>query len=376
MATPLPPIAQQIANQLAKLRDLPRHQARTMCAAYYTSAEFLELEKEELFRKEWICVGHEDEIPRAGDYFTTELVDEQLLVVRGQDASVRVLSNVCRHRGNIVAHGSGNAARFTCGYHAWSYSLDGRLLAAPLMEPLDKANWRLPEFPVEIWQRFIFVNLENGSRPLGPALRKIAPFIRNYHPEQCHFLFGAEETWATNWKCLAENFMEGYHLSPTHAKTLHAITPTALCEKLPDGAAFTGYRSHFHPSCPERGSYHPDLTPVERRSDVFYWIYPSFVVGFGPHFTLYMCLRPLTADSVGIRWGIVGLPDDPELPVVKDYIQLCKDFCAEDRATLESLQKGLKTRHYAPGPLAGNNFEGTIWDMLQFMARRLGKRDP
>lgn len=344
-----------------------------MSAAYYTSPDYLELEKEELFRKEWICIGHEGEIPRGGDYFTTDLVDEQLLVVRGQDSSVRVLSNVCRHRGNLVARGSGNAERFTCGYHAWSYSLEGRLLAAPLMEPFDKANCRLPEFPVESWQGFIFVNLEGGAPPLGTALREMAPFIRNYHPEQRHFLFGAEEAWATNWKCLAENFMEGYHLSPMHPKTLHAITPTTLCEKLPDGPAFTGYRANFHPSCPERGPFHPDLTPVERRSDVFYCIYPSFVVGFAPHFTLYMCLRPLAADSVGIRWGVVGVPDDPELPIVKDYIRLCKDFCAEDRATLEGLQKGLKTRHFSRGPLAGNNFEGTIWDILQFMATRLGR---
>jgi len=378
MPAPTSPLVRQIIDELTELRQLSRQQARTMCATYYTSPEFLELEKETLFRQQWICVGHEGEIPRPGDYFTTDLVDEQLLVARDRDANIRVLSNVCRHRGNIVAQGAGNAARFVCGYHAWSYGLDGKLLTAPLMEgarQLDKANCRLPQFPSEIWRGFIFVNLEGGARPLKEALQDTEPYLRNYHPEQRHFLYGAEEVWATNWKCLTENFMEGYHLSPTHAKTLHAITPTALCEKLPNGAAFTGYRSHFHPSCPDRGPYHPDLTDVERRSDVLYCIYPSFVVGFAPHFTLYMSLRPLAVDSVGIRWGVVGVPDDPQSAVVRDYIQLCKDFCAEDRAVLERLHRGLKTRHYGHGILAGDNFEGTIWDILQYMAGRLGNCD-
>jgi len=144
--------------------------------------------------------------------------------------------------------------------------------------------------------------------------------------------------------------MEGYHLSPLHAKTLHPVTPTALCEKLPDGDAFTGYRANFHPQCPERGPYHPDLTLQERRSDVFYCVYPSFVVGFCPDFTLYMCIRPLTPDSVAIRWGVTGIADDPKSPEVESYLQFCKEFCAEDRAQLERLQRGLTSRSYVPGP--------------------------
>jgi hypothetical protein len=78
---------------------------------------------------------------------------------------------------------------------------------------------------------------------------------------------------------------------------------------------------------------------------------------------------------VGIRWGITGVSSDPDSTVVKDYITLCKAFCDEDRATLESLQQGLKSRYYSPGPLAPDNFEGTIWDLHQYMARRLGSID-
>jgi len=371
MLTPSPTV-QKIIEELRKLRGLSKAQARGMPPGFYTSPEYLEFEKEKLFRKEWICVGHAGEIPKVGDYFTTELIDEQLLVIRGSDAVVRILSNVCRHRGNIIKRGAGNAARLICGYHAWVYGLDGLLLGAPLVEHVDRATCRLPQFPVELWYGYIFVNLNGQTSSLSASLEALEPFVQNYHPEERHFLYGKEDVWATNWKCLAENFMEGYHLSPAHAKTLHSITPTTRCEKLPNGLAFTGYRANFNPECSERGPYHRDLSAIERRSDVFYCIYPSFVVGFAPHFTLHMCLRPLTADSVGIRWGIVGVESDPNSTNVKSYIDLCHAFCAEDREILERVQQGLKSRYYDHGLLAGDNYEGTIWDMLQYMSRRLG----
>lgn len=366
---------QKIRAELASLTSIPRAHARAMSAGYYTSSDYLEVEREELFRKQWICVGHVGEVSLPGDYFTTELVGEQLLIVKDENGTIRVLSNVCRHRGNVVARGAGRTTRFVCSYHAWTYEVDGQLLSAPLIAQdahFDKRNCQLPRFATEIWRGFIFVNLDGSAASLSPSLAATDPYIRNYHPAERHLLFGVEEIWNTNWKCLLENFMEGYHLSPLHAKTLHAITPTTLCEKLPHASGFTGYRANFHPTCPERGPYHLDLTEQERRSDVFYCVYPSFVVGFAPHFTLYMCLRPLTVGTVGIRWGITGVPSEPESPVVKDYIKLCQEFCEEDRAVLEQLHTGLQSHYYRPGPLAPDNFEGTLWDILQYMARRLG----
>jgi phenylpropionate dioxygenase-like ring-hydroxylating dioxygenase large terminal subunit len=346
-----------------------------MCGAFYTSSEFLQLEEDELFRREWICVGHEREIPRPGDYFTTDLVDEPLIVVRADDGAVRVLSNVCRHRGNVVARGSGNARRFTCGYHSWSYATDGKLIGAPRMEGLDKSNCRLPNFSVERWRGFIFVNLEGKAQPLASALRDLEPLVEHYEPEQQQLLYKTDEIWATNWKCLVENFMEGYHLSSIHPKTLHPYTPTALCEKLPNGAAFTGYRSHMDPSCPDFAPpYQANLNAVERRSSVLYCIYPSFVVAFGPAtaMTSYMCIRPLGVGSVGIRLGIIGPTCDPD--VLSEIVRVTEEFCGEDRAALEGLYKGLKSRYYKSGPLAGAHFEGTIWDILQYMAERLGSQ--
>jgi phenylpropionate dioxygenase-like ring-hydroxylating dioxygenase large terminal subunit len=365
----------RLRRELTELCRLPASQARTMPPAYYTSEAFLALEREALFRREWICLGHAAEIARPGDYFTTELVGEPLLVVRGEDGQVRVLSNVCRHRANLVASGAGNRKRFVCGYHAWSYDPDGRLAAAPLMagsEAFDKAGCRLPAFACEIWQDFIFVNLDGNAEPLAPRLDGFLPAIRNYHHPGRHHQFVAEEVWQTNWKCLVENFMEGYHLSAAHLKTLHPMTPTSLCRKIPAPFGMTAYTSGYAPSVPERGPYHPDLTAEERRYSVLFSVFPNLTLSIVPNVTLYLLVRPVDADSVAVRWGLAGTIDDPEHPDVIRYRDLCFAFNAEDRQQLEAVQKGMKSRHFPGGPLAPADYEGTIWDFYQYMASRLG----
>lgn len=365
---------QTIREELTTLKSIPPEQARTMPPSYYTSPEFLALEEEHIFRREWICIGHAGEIANPGDYFTTELVGEPLIVTRADDGRVRVLSNVCRHRGNVIMEGSGNRKRFICGYHAWVYNGDGELLNAPLMEQIDgfdKAKCSLPSFATEVWKGFIYVNLDGNAAPLAEQLTGLEPIINNYRMEDRNFVYGEETVWGCNWKCLAENFMEGYHLSPTHVKTLHPITPTSLCEKMPHDDYFTGYYAKYNPMYPERKPYPPGLTQEETRQSPMFCINPNHVIGLATNACVYMCLRPQGPDHVGIRWGVISTaqPDDQS---AIDYVKLCHEFNAEDREKLETLQRGLKSRYLQPGYLAPADFEGTIWDMYQFMAKRLG----
>ena len=185
-------IVQNIRNELAEIKNIPANQARNMSSSYYTSPEYLTLEEEHIFRKEWICLGHIGEIPNPGDFFTTELVDEQLLVIRDQNHDVRVLSNVCRHRGNILVDGSGNQRKFTCAYHSWTYSTEGKLLSAPLMdrvEGFDKNKCSLPNFAVEVWRGFIYVNFNGKADSLCDRLQDLVPHIKNYRMEDRNFVF-------------------------------------------------------------------------------------------------------------------------------------------------------------------------------------------
>ncbi|MCF4167317.1 aromatic ring-hydroxylating dioxygenase subunit alpha [Zavarzinia compransoris] len=365
---------QTILEALEPFATAPPAVPRAMPAPFYTDADFLTLEEEAVFRKEWVCLGHAGEIPKPGDYFTTDLVGEPLLVVRGRDGAVRVLSNVCRHRGNVVAEGKGNARLFSCAYHAWSYKDDGGLVAAPLMDKVpgfDKADCGLIPFRTELWQNFVFVNLDGKAAPLAPRLEGLLPHIDPFQHQDRISVFVTDDVWATNWKCLVENFMEGYHLTPTHPRTLHPITPTSLCRKIPGTVDYTAYESHYSPDTPERTPYHPRLPETHRRHSTLFCVFPSFVVSYASHFTLYLCLRPKGVGEVAIHWGVAGYVDSVDAPEVAPYVALCNAFNAEDKAKLETLIKGLRSRAYVPGLLAPDDLEGTIVDFYRFMADRL-----
>ena len=98
----------EVLEALVGIRDLDASQAQSIPTGFYTSEEYLKLEEDEIFRKEWVCLGRVAEIPKRGDYFATQLLDEPLIVARGQDNKVRVLSNVCRHRSSVIVEGKGS----------------------------------------------------------------------------------------------------------------------------------------------------------------------------------------------------------------------------------------------------------------------------
>jgi choline monooxygenase len=367
-----------IRNALQGVQRTDGRAALTMPPAFYTSPEFLKLEEDRIFRKEWICLGRADEVPTPGDYFAAELLGEPIVVVRGTDEKIHVLSNVCRHRGTVIAEGRGTSRRLVCPYHGWTYSCEGQLLHAPHMdqvEGFDVKARHLPAFRSELWQGFIFTNLDASAMPLAPRLEALEPYLANYHPGEMIYFDGDEERWQTNWKCLSENFMEGYHLSFTHRQTLHPITPTALCEKFPGGAAYTGYISNFDPKFPDRGLYHPDLDEKQRRSSLMFWVYPSLVVALAPHLMTYMSIRPLSADSLATRWGLAGYDRNATADQRAAQKALVMSYNAEDRQRLERVQRGLRSHWAERSPLAPADFEGTVWDFYHYIARTVLGQD-
>lgn len=121
-------------EDLERWAQLAGNELLSMPVSVYTSAELLEQEVEKLFYKQWVCVGHVSELQNPGDYLTFDIVDKPVLIVRGETGKIRAYSNVCRHRGTVIASGNGSCKLFSCPYHAWSYDLNGRLRAAPFMD--------------------------------------------------------------------------------------------------------------------------------------------------------------------------------------------------------------------------------------------------
>ncbi len=197
-----------LGETLARYSDLPYERAWSMPRGFYTDPKILAVEAETLFLNEWVCVGREEEVAKPGDYFVFKIWNESVVVIRGRDAKLRAFSNVCRHRGALIARGSGNRNVLLCPYHHWSYDTLGRLAATPGIDPredFDRANCRLPEFHCEAWHGFIFVSLADNPPALAPQLAGLEPLIAPYHMDEMKLHYLVDEIWPVNWKCLVEN---------------------------------------------------------------------------------------------------------------------------------------------------------------------------
>ncbi len=365
---------ENIVNCLEKFLVLNYDQARSMPPEFYTSQEFFDVEQKRLFRGEWVCLGRIHQIPNVGDYFATDLMNEPLIVVRTKLNEIKVLSNVCRHRGTVLVEGTGNTKSFICPYHAWSYNLDGELRRAPLIEnrtDFDRKNCQLPVFSSEIWGGFIYVNLDGTAPSLSPQLEGLTNLIQHYHMDDMVELHAEESIWETNWKCLTENFMEGYHLSTVHRKTLHPITPTRLCTHFPAGEGYFGYFSTFPDNLPQRGKYHPDLNSEERQRSIMFAIPPLHVAGVSGHKTSYLYLQPESVSTVRVRRGMAF--SDPNISDNdhKTAVDLFEQTMTEDKIQLGRLQRGLQSRYLDTGPLAPANYEGNVSDFYHYLARKI-----
>ena len=202
-------------------------------AGLYSDPVILELEKERLFRRAWIFLAHESEIPENGDYVVRRIVDDSFIVVRDENGTVNVLLNMCLHRGMQVCRAEvGNASHFRCPYHAWTYRNTGDLVGVPFHKDayggesgLRREGTRLVEAPrVDIYAGMIFASLA----PDGPSLEDFLggfSFYLDFYLQQS--MAGAEFRGPqrfrvrANWKIGAENFVgDTYHTPHTHASVV------------------------------------------------------------------------------------------------------------------------------------------------------------
>ncbi|GGQ33619.1 SRPBCC family protein [Streptomyces mutabilis] len=195
-----------------------------------TSPEHYELEREAIFKRTWLNVGRVEQLPRKGSYFTKELdaARTSVIVVRGTDGEVRAFHNVCRHRGNKLVWNdfpreetSGVCRQFTCKYHAWRYDLDGKLAFVQQegeFFDLDKSDYGLKQVRAEVWEGFVFVNLDTGNpTPLREYLGDLAKGIEGYPFHKLTQVHKYRAEIGSNWKLFIDAFAEFYHAPILHS---------------------------------------------------------------------------------------------------------------------------------------------------------------
>ncbi|MFL6438032.1 MAG: aromatic ring-hydroxylating oxygenase subunit alpha [Terriglobales bacterium] len=207
----------------------------TLPSAVYLDPALLKREMESLFGKSWQIVGRRDQVTRPGGYFTAQLLGEPLLIVRGNDGVLRGFYNVCRHRAGPPAEGCGSRKVFRCGYHGWTYSLDGHLLNAPEMEGtnnFDHNQFGLQPVPIGEWGAWVFVNLDTAAQALVPTLRELPQQAAKYSLENLKLVERRDYVMECNWlEGLRRQFSRGLPLAKRSPKPESGTRLWAICNR-------------------------------------------------------------------------------------------------------------------------------------------------
>ena len=367
----------QPIEELIETARRPFADAKAMPPSVYTSAAFLEREIETVFSKEWMCVGRASGLANSGDYLTYELAGQPVVVLRDQAGALRAFSNVCLHRMSMLLEGSGNKRAIVCPYHAWTYGLDGRLRGAPFMTETTgfcKDDYVLPAIRCEEWLGWIYVTLDKDRPSVAETLAPVAAMVSRYGMEHYVECFRETHVWDTNWKVLAENFMESYHLPVCHADTVGGHSKLSEMECPPGLAAFNYHWITKEASLPI-GNAHPSNTRLEgrwRKTTALLALYPSHLITLTPGYFWYLSLHPKGTGQVSMVFGGGLSPEFMADPRAGEYIATLKTLLdevnVEDRGCTEKVFRGLNAETAKAGHLS--YLERPIYDFMHYLADR------
>ena len=192
--------------------------------------EYYESERAAIFKRTWLNVGRMERLGRTGSYFTKELsaAGTSLIIVKGSDGTVRAFHNICRHRGNKLVWNdfpaeetAGTCRQFTCKYHAWRYNLEGELTFKQQegeFFDVDKADYGLKSVRCEVWEGFVFVNLDPQAQSLSEYLGPLAKGVEGYPFHEMTEVYSYKAEVGSNWKLFIDAFAEFYHAPVLHQK--------------------------------------------------------------------------------------------------------------------------------------------------------------
>ena len=367
---------QDAVEELAASVAVPFAQARAMPKSVYTSEAFLAREIDQIFRREWYCVGRASTLREPGDYIAFELAGQPLMAMRGEDGAIRCQSNVCLHRMSTLLEGRGNRRLITCPYHGWTYAADGRLRGAPAMsanQGFCREAYRLPQLRTEVWLGWLMVTLNPDAPSVAEHFRDVEEMIRPYGMENYTEWFNEHFVWDTNWKILAENFMESYHLPVCHAGTIGGLSKLDEMICPPSPPHFNWHTILKDPAF-RIACAHPTNTRMEgdlRRTTFLLALYPSLLITLTPGYFWYLSLHPKGVGSVDVTFG-GGMSndflEDADVPELFGTLKgLLDKVNVEDKGCTERVYRGLCSELAAPGHLS--HLERPNYDFATYLSR-------
>ncbi len=326
--------------------------ASTIPAAWYVDQGVFDREKTAVFGRSWLAVGRCDQVCKTGDYFTSNVAGEPIVVIRGSDGTLRAFFNVCRHHAAEVAtESSGCASTLRCPYHGWTYDLDGSLKATPDfagVEGFEKNDHGLVPIRVDTWSNFVWVCFDADAPGLPEFLGAIVERVAPLELSTLRFHVRTEYEIECNWKVFVDNYLDGgYHVPHIH-KGLGSVL---------------SYQNYTIENC-ER--FCVQSTPVQsgggdvetaavRGGDMayYYWLYPNFMLNWYEGYLDTNLAWPIGVNRTKVVFDFYFAENnDATQAHLRQSVAVAERVQQEDIDICESVQRGLGSRAYNTGRLA------------------------
>jgi len=337
--------------------------AETLASRYYTDPAILIQEKKRIFRRTWQLVGTLSQlcgeangvrrtIEDPGAYFTVDVIGEPVVVVRDQAGTLRAFSNVCRHRAGPIAQGAGCRNVFQCGYHGWTYTLQGKLIGTPEVdgvECFDRSTMGMVPLRCETWEQFIFVNFDHEALPFSaflgniPQLAAAFPFTGLEPAERREYEVNC------NWKVYVDNFLEGYHIPIVHPGLMKEIDyPRYRTEVFRYHSQQLGPVKEVKPGDATERVYArgPGLSEA-----LYFWVFPNLMLNIYPDNIQTNVVVPLSFDKtlVIFEWFFHDAQSEGVRARARKAIGFSDTVQREDADICAAVQRGLQSSTYDRG---------------------------
>ena len=327
----------------------------TLPAAWYTDPAYFAREQEHIFRRSWQYVGLMEQVAKPGDFFTARAGDVPIIVARDQRGELRGHVNVCRHRGSqLVNTEQGNRATLQCGYHAWTYNLDGSLRAAPGMrdEPdFDLSCYALVPVQVTAWGPFIFASPDRHAPPLANVLGELPAMVAATGLRLDAIRRQVRRTYdiAANWKVVLDNYLECYHCPVAHPGFSDLIDLKSYSV-----AEYEYFSTQAGPptKSAQRGKAGLYDISGEVKAGFYAFLWPNFTLNIYPgpgNVSLNLFLPVDTHRTLAIyEYCFAESVPDQE---IEDFTRFIDQVQEEDVVLCESVQRGLRSGFFDRGRL-------------------------
>lgn len=321
--------------------ELPLERAWTAPASWYVEPEFQALERERVFRSNWIAVARTEAVAAPQSYVAGELCGAPWVVVRDAEGELRAFHNVCRHHATAVAEGSGRCEQLVCAYHGWTYDLDGALRSAPQLgrvEDFRREDFGLKPLAVTSWRKLVYVHFGTPTHEPADELRALSHELDLLDSLGLRFVERKRYELDCNWKVYVDNYLDGGY----HVPHLHGGLDASLDMAQYENELFESYNVQRCPGARDQR--------VGQKA-LYAWLYPNLMINrYGQMLDVNRVL-PLAPDRCAVEFEWYAAPEVDGATLAR-WLGDSERVQREDEDVCASVQRGLASGAYDRGRYA------------------------